>query len=320
MNVSLVIPTLNAGELLEEVLAAVDRQPGAGQLERIAIDSGSTDGTRDRLERHGFAVTTIDKRDFSHGGTRDQAIESASGDVVVLLTQDATPADENWLAALLTAYEDPNVGAAYCKQLPRDDCNPFIARRLSEWAAGRNDRVVQKLGDADWDAMEPMARLQLCAYDNVAGSVRKKAWAEHRFGRRQFGEDVAFGKKLILSGQSIVFEPSSVVIHSHNRSPFEEGKRIYCDHQNLRDLFDVHLLPSLRSLTGAIRWGKEEYAKTVDALNLGGAEHDALHAWAAGYAQWAALGMYLGANSEKFMRSRFGFFFRWLDEQFHAGI
>ena len=37
---------------------------------------------------------------------------------------------------LLEVYEDPRVGAAYCKQLPRPDCNPFIAHRLREWTAG----------------------------------------------------------------------------------------------------------------------------------------------------------------------------------------
>ena len=83
MKISLVIPTLNAGNLLDEVLDAVDQQPDADQLERIAVDSGSTDGTVTRLERHGFATFSIDKRDFNHGATRDLAIERATGEVVV---------------------------------------------------------------------------------------------------------------------------------------------------------------------------------------------------------------------------------------------
>jgi hypothetical protein len=42
VRASLVIPTLNAGPLLEEVLEAVDRQPGVLDLEKMAMDSGSS--------------------------------------------------------------------------------------------------------------------------------------------------------------------------------------------------------------------------------------------------------------------------------------
>jgi rhamnosyltransferase len=321
MNPSLVIPTLNAGPLLEEVLAAVDRQPGATALERVAFDSGSTDGTVGCLERHGFRVSVIDKRDFNHGATRDLAIERTTGDVIVLLTQDATPADEQWLPRLLACYDDPQVGAAYCRQIPRPDCNPFIARRLREWTAGRQTRSVQRLEDpATFTELPPMERLARCAYDNVAGSVRRGAWEQHRFGRRAFGEDVAFGKALILGGWSIVFEPASAVIHSHNRTPFAEGQRIYCDHQNLRALFDIHLLPTWKSCREAIAWGQREYAKVVDELGLPAADARAMHAWARGYARWAALGMFLGANSERNMRGPLGAPFRWLDRRLHRGI
>lgn len=321
MKISLVIPTLNAGALLEEVLTAIDRQPGIDAVERLAIDSGSTDGTTDRLEAHGFETVSIDRAEFNHGATRDLAIERTSGDVIVLLTQDATPVDERWLASLVACYDDPNVGAAYCRQLPRPDCNPFIARRLREWTAGQTERVVQRLEDGQTlDDLEPMQRLQLCAYDNVAGSVRRSIWSRFKFGHRRFGEDVAFGKNLIQNGYSIVFEPNATVIHSHNRSPIEEGKRIYCDHQNLRDLFDVHLMPTWESFEGAHEWGVREYGKIVDELEIDEIERSRLHAWARDYAKWAALGMYLGANSRSLGNGENGAFFRFLDRELHDGI
>jgi rhamnosyltransferase len=318
---SLVIPTLNAGPLLDEVLDAVDRQPGAQALERVAIDSGSADGTQERLRRHGFRVLGIDKREFNHGTTRDCAIDETRGDVIVLLTQDATPADERWLASLLACYDDELVGAAYCRQIPRPDCNPFIARRLQEWTAGKTERVVQRVDSAEaFAALPPMERLRVSAYDNVAGSVRRSAWQRHRFGHRAFGEDVAFGKRLVLDGHHIVFEPDSAVVHSHNRTPRAEGKRIYCDHQNLRELFDLHLLPTWKSYREAVRWGEKTYAGVVDSLGLEPTQRAEMHAWARGYARWAALGMYLGANSARNMRGPFGPLFRWIDRWMHAGI
>lgn len=300
MRASLVIPTLNAGPLLEQVLAQVDRQPGASALERVAVDSGSSDDTVAILRRHGFTVHGIERSRFNHGATRDFAIDQTTGDVILLLTQDAVPVDDRWLPSLLSCYEQDTVAAAYCRQIPRQDCNPFLKRRLEEWTAGRNQRVVQRAATAEeFAALAPMERLQRCAFDNVASSVRRRVWAEHRFGARRFGEDVAFGKRLILSGHDIVFEPAAAVVHSHNRTPREEGRRIYCDHHNLRDLFGILLLKDRAALLEAIRWGREHHGQVVDSLELPEPERIALHAWAQGYARWSAVGMYLGAHSEE---------------------
>ena len=321
VRASLVIPTLNAGPLLEEVLQAVDRQPGAAELEKVAVDSGSTDDTVARLKVHDFAVHHIPKRDFNHGTTRDLAISKTGGDVILLLTQDATPLDENWLSALVACYEDPAVGAAYCRQVPREDCNPLIKQRILDWAAGRPQRVVQRLDDPSrFESLTPTDRLQLCAYDNVAGSVRRTVWEQHKFGRRPFGEDVAFGKKLILTGHSIVYEPKSAVSHSHNRSPKEEGRRIYCDHLNLGELFGLHVLPTWGHYRQAVRDSRKQFAAIVDAPDMPAAEKRALHRWAKQYAKWSALGTYLGGNRDRLCSGISGWCFRLLDKHLRRGI
>ena len=46
----------------------------------------------------------IDKSQFQHGRTRNIAVEEASGDVVALLTDDATPADDGWLDAIVESF------------------------------------------------------------------------------------------------------------------------------------------------------------------------------------------------------------------------
>jgi hypothetical protein len=213
------------------------------------------------------------------------------------------------------------VGAAYCRQVPREDCNPLIKRRIQEWAAGRMQRVVQKVNDpTKFEQLEPMERLRRCACDNVAGSVRRTAWEQHKFGHRNFGEDVAFGKKLILAGQSIVYEPKSAVIHSHNRSPKEEGKRIYCDHVNLRELFDVHVLPTFKHYREAVRTSRKQFAEVVEGLELPAEEKAALHEWAKQYAKWSALGIYLGGNRDRLCKGVCGWCFSLLDMHLRKGI
>jgi glycosyltransferase involved in cell wall biosynthesis len=319
MRASLVIPTWNAGPLLEEVLAAVDAQPGAGELEKVAVDSGSTDGTVALLQRHGFRVRSIPQREFNHGSTRDLGIEASSGDVVVLLVQDATPLDGNWLPALLRAYADPAVDAAWCRQIPRPDCNPLLRRRIEEWMGDRKSLSLQRLPPgARWQELAPMERLRLSAFDNVASSVRRSSWAKHRFGWRRFGEDVGFGKRVVESGGAIAFVPDAAVIHSHRTTPKQEGKRVYCDHQNLFELFELRVIPDFAHCRRAVRDGTAHFLRQVgEEPGLLPQARAELERWARGYARWTAWGQYLGANSERLQRRWYGALFALVDRWMH---
>src|SRR5258708_5816323 len=99
--VTVAIPVLNGARHLDEVLSAVRAQKVDRTLEILVIDSGSNDGSLEIAERHGARVHQIPKQEFSHGDTRNLAMTLANGDHVAFLTQDATPAHERWLAALL---------------------------------------------------------------------------------------------------------------------------------------------------------------------------------------------------------------------------
>ena len=69
IRVSVVIPTRNAGPLLGRVLDALDGQQADCDREIIAVDSGSTDGTTERLRARGVRVHSIDRSQFDHGQT-----------------------------------------------------------------------------------------------------------------------------------------------------------------------------------------------------------------------------------------------------------
>lgn len=321
MRTSLVLPTWNAGSLLEEVLEAVDAQPGAEGLERVAVDSGSSDGTVDVLRAHGFVVHGIDQRTFNHGATRDLAIEKSSGDVVLLLTQDATP-QQGWLTALRSAFEDPTVDAAWCHQLARPGANPLLRRRIAEWMGDRATKPRQQLeGGRRLDDLEPLQRLDLCAFDNVASAVRRSTWQRFRFGWRKFGEDVAFGKRIIESGGAIQFAADARVVHSHDTTPEQEGRRIYCDHANLRELFGVRTIPTIEACRAAIRGGRRHFAKLVaDEPDLSAAEREELHRWAMAYVEWASWGQFLGGNGRELRRGPYGPLLRSMDRAFRKGI
>ena len=94
--------------------------------------------------------------------------------------------------------------------------------------------------------MTPFDRLRLIAFDNVASCVRKSVMEELPFEERSFGEDVAWSRKALQAGYTLLMDPRAVVIHSHNRSIFYEFKRVYLDHQNLNALVGLRTVPTFK--------------------------------------------------------------------------
>ena len=244
--VTVFVPTWNGGPLFERVLDRILEQSCDFDYEVLCIDSGSEDGTVEVIgKRPRVRLIQIPNSEFNHGATRNRAIREAQGEIVALLTQDAMPIDEHWLQSLVDNFDDPQVAGAYCHQLPRENCNPFQRDRLKGWTQGEGRAIHKRLRDpGSWETLAPFDRLHLIAFDDVASCVRKSVMAEVPFAKRQFGEDVDWGKRAILAGHTLVMDPRSVVIHSHNNPIFYEFKRVYLDHQNLHDLVGLHTVPT----------------------------------------------------------------------------
>ena len=133
-RVSVLLVTKNGERYLAEVLDRIAQQRGRFQLDEIiAVDSGSRDRTLAILAAHAVRVIRIPPQEFGHGKTRNLAASYARGDYLVFLTQDATPANADWLDALLAPLQaDSSIAGAYSRQLPRPDCHPMEWRRIVE--------------------------------------------------------------------------------------------------------------------------------------------------------------------------------------------
>jgi rhamnosyltransferase len=262
--VTLLIPTWNAGPEFPEILGAMRDQRLDRSLEILVIDSGSTDGTAEFLRRQPVRLIEIANSEFNHGLTRNLGIREARGEIVVLATQDARPADGQWMQRLVDCFADPRVAATYSRQIPRPDANPFIRDRLNGWmAAAEAPRVQSVANRAEFDALSPLEKLARVAFDNVSSSVRRQIALEIPFRERRFGEDLDWAYRTLLAGYGIVYEPRSRVIHSHNRSIWYEFKRVYLDHQNLHRLFGVHTIPRWRDLVWCSAGGARHLFRVV---------------------------------------------------------
>ena len=110
-SVSVHMPTFQGMEFLERVMKALLAQKLDRPWDFRAIDSGSTDGTREYLQglevgaSVPFVVESIDAVEFDHGDTRNLMASRSSGELLVFLTQDAIPAGTDWLQKLVANFE-----------------------------------------------------------------------------------------------------------------------------------------------------------------------------------------------------------------------
>jgi GT2 family glycosyltransferase len=103
---SIVVPVLNGGATLGNLLAALKNQAGAGAFEIIVVDNGSTDRTMEIARASGATVLQQPVRGPS--AARNLGLHHARAEIVVFTDSDTIPS-RRWLAALLAAFADPDV-------------------------------------------------------------------------------------------------------------------------------------------------------------------------------------------------------------------
>jgi rhamnosyltransferase len=252
--VSIALVTRNGIATLPDVLEAVLRQRVEFAYEVVAVDSGSTDGSAELLARRVDRLFKIAPGAFNHGLTRNAAIEQARGELVVLLVQDAVPANDSWLDELTAPLlADARLAGTFARQRPRPDASPLTRLYLERAAVARDEpRTVAPVTPAALAALSPSDRLARCTFDNVCSCIRRSVWTEIPFRERPIGEDVEWAKEVLLAGYPLAFVPAAVVVHSHDRSAAYEFDRTFTLHRRLFELFELRTIPTLLLLVRAI--------------------------------------------------------------------
>jgi len=275
---------------------ALDAQDLEGGLEVLAVDSGSTDGSDGILEARGARVIRIPTAAFDHGDTRNLGAREARAPIVVFLSQDALPQDGRFVRRLVEALEqDPRLAGAFARQRPREGADPLTRRDLKSWVAAQPEpRAVFLPAPETLEALSPLERHRLLAFDDVASAVRREVLVAHPFEKTRFGEDVEWAQRVLRLGHGIAYVPEAVVLHSHARTARGLFRRNYLGHRVLHRLFGLRTIPDvphlLRASAGAV-------ASDLATLARDGARPSA---WLSAPAQSlaASYGQYRGARDE----------------------
>lgn len=219
------IPVRNGGEDLRRCLEAIERQRVDQEVEVVVMDSASTDGSAERARSRGAKVETIALEDFNHGGTRNLGAGLASGETLVFTSQDAYPADDQWLARLTAPLADEGdgvkgVAGVYGRQVAHEGARP-PERYFLDFLYGPEPRRQRAAGPEQLS-------MDTTLFSNVTSAIPKRIWDQFRFAEDMImTEDQEWAARVLLAGFDLVYEPAAVVHHSHPYSIRQAFRRFF---------------------------------------------------------------------------------------------
>lgn len=221
MKTLLCIPTLNASCYVTKIIESI-KQQDVVPTKVLVIDSSSTDGTVEVFQGEGFDVHSIRRSEFNHGATRNLAFAmNPWADIVVFQTQDALFESGHSLKELVRSFDEPAVGAAYGRQLPRIGAGPIEAHaRVFNYPTTNQIRSlgdVNRLGFRSIFISNSFAAYRASAYRAVGGFSDKVI----------VGEDTHLVARLLLSGWKVAYCAEAKVYHSHDYSIRQEFSRYF---------------------------------------------------------------------------------------------
>lgn len=220
-RIGIVIPTYKAEKYWPHLQASLDMQ-GVSPERILVVDSSSGDRTTALARAAGYNVVTIPKEEFDHGGTRQMAASYLlQAELLLYVTQDVVFASPNSILDLCRTMVDARVGAAYGRQLPREQAGPIErhARLFNypEMSHVRSYEDRHALGIRIAFLSNSFAVYRRTALQEIGGFPAKVI----------FGEDTLAAARLLMAGWKIAYEARATVIHSHPLTVRQEFQRYF---------------------------------------------------------------------------------------------
>ena len=165
-------------------------------------------------------VHHLSKEEFDHGATRRKGAELSDAELLVFMTQDALPADRNLIGNLVSALQNnENAGAAYARQLPKEDCR-FLEKytrsfNYPEKSCVKTEKDVETRGIKTYFCSNVCAAYDHSVYEKVGGFPEKAI----------FNEDMIYAGWMAKKGYAIVYAADARVYHSHNYTCMQQFHR-----------------------------------------------------------------------------------------------
>lgn len=215
-SIGIAIPTYQAEKHLIHILPTLLRCSLKPKI--LIIDSSSTDGTMTFAKQYGVQTVIIPKNEFNHGLTREKARKILNTEIVVFLTQDAYPAQDNLIELLTVPLIQNKASVSYSRQVSHHPSYIFetFAREFNYPPESqlRSLKDAAKYGIYTFFCSNSCAAYKNHALEEIGG-----------FKNVLFGEDTYAVAELLHKGHKIAYVAEAVVKHSHNYTIKQEFQR-----------------------------------------------------------------------------------------------
>lgn len=176
-------------------------------IEIIAVDNGSTDGTRDYLSELGESIKTVLlDRNYGIEGY-NKGFELSQGNIIIVLDDDSHIDTDTIERARETFSKEPNLGILAFKIVNKD------GKRFNTWHIPAQDMYQESF-----------------AFVGCGFAIRKNIFREIGFYPREFflyHNEIAVAINVKLLGYKIIFDPLCIAIHRTSGQQRDPSRRIY---------------------------------------------------------------------------------------------
>lgn len=272
-DITVFIPTYFGEAYLDDLLKMVFLQKIDKTFEVLIYDTSSTDKTPAIIKKYAqkyknLRYKTITKQEYGHGKTRNAAAYDAKGDIVVYLSQDATPAHKYWLYEMVKPFEiSDRIIGVMGKQDPRPKTFPLLKREIMSvfGSFGPDCGTTVFYKDSFINKREVYDKVSF--YSDVNSAARRSyLTGELPYKDVPYAEDQLFGRDVIDAGYMKAYAPRGNVLHSNEFKLREYKLRMFDETMGLRRVgIDVPLPSRKRVLRMVVTgWLKDTFFTLKD--------------------------------------------------------
>ena len=215
MTVDVLIPTYKPGKEFVELINLLLKQTVdihkiiIMNTEEVFFDRFMFEHPKIRKVQK-LEVHHLPQNEFDHGGTRHRGMKYSKADICVCMTQDAVPADEHLIEALIAPLEDKRVAVSYARQLPKPGAGPLeqFSREFNYPAESR----CKTQADIATMGIKAFFCSDVCAAYNRETSLALGGFIRHTI----FNEDMIFANGALKAGYQVYYAADAKVLHSHD--------------------------------------------------------------------------------------------------------
>jgi len=230
-RISIIIPTKTRIDLLETCLAGLAERTDYPDMEVIVVDNGhDSPGFPALLQRHASRlniVHVIHLAPFNFPDLIDAGARRATGEILLLLNDDAEPVEPDWLRRMAASALEPGVGAVGARLLyPGGDIQHAGVALGAGGPCGHR-----------WRGLSPKEAQTIPAvvYPGLRSAVTGACLAVRRELYDQMGgldavafpvayNDIDFCLRLNAAGHRTVYRGDAVLIHHESQSRGSDGQ------------------------------------------------------------------------------------------------